>query len=84
MERLNSTVTRIPNAYVDTISEHLIDLNGDADCCLYAKGEVCICDKFVHEDVKVVVPLKGKLPKKQEVQVLEDPRMNSYVLPLEY
>ena len=61
-----------------SVSEHLIDLDGIADCCLYAKGEVCICDKVVDEDVKVVP--KGKLPKKQsEVQVLEDPRLNSYV-----
>src|SRR5215831_13611123 len=54
-----------------SIYEHLIDHNGDADCCLFAKGDVCICDKYVDEGVKVVVPPKDKLPKKQ---VLEDPR----------
>ena len=62
-----------------SIYEHLIDHNGDADCCLYAKGEVCICDKFADQGAKMVVPPKGKLPKKQEVQVLEDPRLNNYV-----
>jgi len=61
-------------------AEHLINLDGIADCCLYAKDkDLCICDKFVDEDVKVVVPPKGKHPKKQEVQILEDPRLNSYV-----
>src|SRR5215469_16976320 len=48
-----------------SFSEHLIDLDGTTGCCLYAKGEVCICDKFVDEDVKVIVPPKEKLPKKQ-------------------
>ncbi|MGC2572220.1 MAG: hypothetical protein WA364_11970 [Candidatus Nitrosopolaris sp.] len=68
----------IPNAKClcgHSISEHLIDLDSIADCCLYTKDkDLCICDKFVDEDVKVVP--KGKLPKKQ---VLEDPRLNSYV-----
>ena len=53
-----------------SISEHLIDLDGNADYCLFVKDkDLCICYKFVDEGVKVVVPPRGKLPKNQEVQV---------------
>ena len=62
----------IPNAKCicgHSFSEHLIDLDGVADCCLVAKQEVCICDRFQNEDDKVIIPEKhgGKLQKKGEV-----------------
>jgi len=37
-------------------SEHLINLAGIADCCLFAKGDVCICDRFVDEMSKLILP----------------------------
>jgi hypothetical protein len=56
-------------------SEHLIDLDGTADCCLYAKDSVCICEKFVDKRSEVTT-LKVKVPSLRQP---EDPLVNSYV-----
>ena len=72
----------IPNAKClcgHSISEHLINLDGIADCCLYAKGNVCICERFQDEDSKVILPPKGKIPYLQKPVQPEEPRPNSYV-----
>ena len=45
-----------------SISEHLINLEGIADCCLFAKGDVCICDKFQDKGSKSIMPQKQDGP----------------------
>ena len=61
-------------------SEHLIDLAGIADCCLFAKGNLCICDKFVEKGAKVKSKKQnGKLLPSLQKSVQEDPQINSYV-----
>ena len=63
------------------ISEHLINLDGDVDCCLFVKDkELCICDRFQGEGSKIIMP--KKIPKKvtEELQVFaNDSRLNNYI-----
>ena len=62
-------------------SEHLINLDGIADCCLFAKGDMCICDKFQDKGNKITQKQDGRLPKrlKEEVKVLTTGELNSYI-----
>jgi hypothetical protein len=65
-------------------SEHILDLDGNIGCCLFAKGDICICEKFVDAKTKVVTTTtnQGKPPKKNEKlsrREIQDPRLSSYV-----
>jgi len=52
-----------------SISEHLINLDGDVDCCLFVKDkELCICDRFQGEGSKIIMP--KKIPKKVTEELL--------------
>ena len=55
-------------------SEHLINLEGIADCCLFAKDDVCICERFQDKGIKITQRLPRKVLR-PEIQ--EDPRLNS-------
>jgi len=48
---------------------------------LFAKGDVCICDKFVDKGSKMPPKKDGRLPKrvKKEVEVLTTGELNSYI-----
>src|SRR5215472_3421043 len=72
---------RIPNGECfcgHSESEHLINLDGIADCCLFGKKEVCICDKFLDKASRIIIPQKqdGRLPKKD---ILTNGELNSYI-----
>jgi len=64
-----------------SVSEHLIDLDGIADCCLFSKGDVCICDKFLDKGSKIIMPQKqdGRLPKRVKEEILTTGEINSYI-----
>ena len=64
-----------------SIYEHLIDLDGIADCCLFAKGDMCICDKFLDKESKIIMPQKqdGRLPNRVKEEILTNGELNSYI-----
>ena len=53
-------------------SEHLINLEGIADCCMFG---MCICDKFVEKGSRII---EKRLPKR-EIEVLTTGELNSYI-----
>ena len=72
---------RTASAFVVILNLILIDLTGIADCCLFAKGNVCICDKFVDKGSRVIIPQKqdGRLPKRVKEEILTTGEINSYI-----
>ena len=80
MDFSSSTTSQTPNVSV-VIPTHLIDLNGDSDCCLFAKDYVCICDKFQDKGTKIIMPQKqdGRLPKRVKEEILTTGEINSYI-----
>jgi hypothetical protein len=53
-------------------SEHLDCI----DCCLFAKDEICMCERFLENGATIP---KGKIPSKKKKEVQEDLKLNSYI-----
>ena len=52
------------------------------DCCIAKSEELCICDRFLDKESKIITTIsrkQGKLPQKEDVLPLQDQKVDNYI-----